>query len=353
MRPGDRLRWRERGSRGHITPTDGILRVGFVPLLDCSLLAIAQERGFFDDRGLRVDLRKAQSWSQVRDWLIQGELEAAHMLITIPLQAALQAAPGASPLCYAFTLSRSANRIILGNALWNEGARDPVSLARWLANNPAKSIRLGVVYPRGTQEYFLRSWLARGGVPMGPRITLSTIPPQEMVGRLRKGEIDGFCVGEPWSRRAAASKLGRLVGDAGEMLPGLGDKVLATRTGWHRERACEHARLVRALSDASAWLAEPANREDAAGILASKRYVNTAKAVVTEALLDQALRGILAGSPVVSGQAGDDADLPSHAHAQWYLEQMRRWGHVDSASALRLDLSGICLESFYHEAFQA
>ena len=168
-----------------------------------------------------------------------------------------------------------------------------------------------------------------------------------MVGRLRKGEIDGFCAGEPWSRRASASKLGRLVAESGSLLPGLGEKVLGVRTAWHRSHSLAHSRLIRALTEASVWFSDPGNRSEAVEILASKRYVNTPKTVVEGALRDAAERIAPAAYAPTKGLQGPGADSPSQDHARWYLEQMARWGHVDVTGGAGPDLSSLCLEGFY------
>jgi ABC-type nitrate/sulfonate/bicarbonate transport system substrate-binding protein len=315
-------------------------------LVDCALLAVAQELGFFRNHHLDVELRKAQSWGQVQDKLLAGEWDASHCLITMPLQFAMAAAPYDPPISYAFTLSRNGNGLILSNALWNDGVRNALDLSGWMAEHPGHTLRLGVVFPRGTQEYFLRSWLALGGLGLDRRITLTIIAPQEMVGRLRKGEIDGFCAGEPWSRRASASKLGRLVAESGGLLPGLGEKVLGVRSAWHRSHSLAHSRLIRALSQASAWISDPANLPDAVEIIASKRYVNTPKSVVEGALMDASKRGVPMGDALGARFSGGGIDFPSQAHAKWYLEQMARWGHSQVTPA-GLDLSAICLEGFY------
>jgi ABC-type nitrate/sulfonate/bicarbonate transport system substrate-binding protein len=327
--------------------TDSVVRIGFVPLVDCALLAVAQEKGFFKRHQLDVELRKAQSWSQVQEKLLAREWDAAHCLVTMPLQFAMADESGEPPVQYAFTLSRNGNGIILANALWNDGVRDASGLSAWLDAEPGRIARLGVVYPKGTQEYFLRTWLSRGGLLLGGRISLSTIPPQEMVGRLRKGEIDGFCAGEPWTRRASASKLGRLVADSGRLLPGLGEKVLGVRSAWHRGHLLEHSRLIRALSQAAAWLSDPANLADAVEIIASKRYVNTPKTVVEGALKDAASPAPASSAAIGFRFHGGAPTSPAQSHAQWYLDQMKKWSHVDVTRADAVDLSSICLEGFF------
>lgn len=325
------------------------LKIGFLPLTDCAPLVFARELGFFAKQGLDVELRKLQSWAQIKDRLVAGEIDAAHMLITMPLQAALSNGAGQESLCYAYALSRHGNGIILSNALWNAGVRDPSGLARWLAEDRSRSLRLGVVFPQGTQEYFLRAWLANAGVTLGGQVSLAIIPPQEMVGRLRKGEIDGFCSGEPWTRRAAASKLGRRVADSGAHLRGLGEKVLAVRESWHGSHPGEHGRLLKALSDAALWMSDSAKLPEAVEILAGKKYVNTPKPMVEGALADlheEHLRPLAAGGLEFRG---DPPTFPDRSHALWYLEQMIRWGHAKPGDEARHDLGRICLEGFHRQ----
>src|SRR5688572_27065150 len=95
-----------------------LVRIGFLPLLDCAPLVVAKERGFFESEGVRVELRKGQSWIQIRDWLLSDQLDAAHMLLTIPIQCTLGLGSRREALGFAFTLNRRGNGIILGNALW-------------------------------------------------------------------------------------------------------------------------------------------------------------------------------------------------------------------------------------------
>ena len=325
--------------------TGHLHRIGFLPLLDCASLVVARERGFVTAEGAPVELRKAQSWGQLRDWLLSGQLEAAHMLITMPIQCTLGLGSRRQRISFAYTLNRRGNGIILCNALWNAGARDAAGLAAYMAERPAETLRLGVVYPQGTQEYFLRHWLAQAGLDVGGRISLSVIPPQEMVGRLRKKEVEGFCVAEPWSRRAAASKLGRLVAESGALLPGLADKVLAVREDWHRAHGEEHARFLRALARADAWLENPANAPEAVEMLASKRYVNTPRSVVEAALKEEEASRESAGPAPLPGSP----HRPSRAHVRWYLDQMIRWSHLTAESSAD-DLEGICLEEFHARA---
>ena len=177
--------------------------------MDCAPLVIAQEKGFFAREGITVELHKVQSWGQVVTRLSLGDFEAAHMLLTMPLQWSLGLAGRREPVAYSFAMSHHGSCVTLSNALWREGIRTASDLKSWLDANPQrKPLPLAVVHPRSTHEYTLRLWLRAGGMEVGPDIELRYVPPPQMVHELREGVINGFCVAEPWNQRAASSKLG-------------------------------------------------------------------------------------------------------------------------------------------------
>jgi ABC-type nitrate/sulfonate/bicarbonate transport system substrate-binding protein len=332
------------------------LRIGFVPLVDGAPLIIAKEKGFFERQGLGVDLRKAQSWDQAVSWLASGEVDAAHMLVTAPIQWALGPRGGADPFAYAVSLSSHGNAITLSNGLWRAGARDPEGLRAHLASvGKGKPPRFAVVHPRSTHEYLLRLWLARANLEAGRDVVLDYVPPHEMVHALREGRVDGFCAGEPWNQRAASSKLGYIAATSCDVLPPMSEKVLAVRTGWHRENGAIHAALLRAVLEAGDWLAERANLDETVAIVSGKRYVNTALAPVRAALSGSihAGGGRVLAPPGFLRFSGHGSNYPDPNHARFYLERMWRAGHVSGAQAHDLEVGAICLDGFYRDTVES
>ena len=139
--------------------SSSILQIGFIPLVDCALLAIAKEKHFFAAQGLCVELKKAQSWGALQENLANGTFDAAHLLLTMPIQSELtkrtssngkssQFATSQNSFCYAFNLSRNGNGIILANLFWNLGIRDSSGLSNWLKKNPQQKPGFGVVFPQ-------------------------------------------------------------------------------------------------------------------------------------------------------------------------------------------------------------
>ncbi|HMA13094.1 MAG TPA: ABC transporter substrate-binding protein, partial [Steroidobacteraceae bacterium] len=63
------------------------IKIGFIKLTDMVPLAVAYEKGFFEDEGLYVTLEPQANWKVVLDRVITGELDASHMLAGQPLGA--------------------------------------------------------------------------------------------------------------------------------------------------------------------------------------------------------------------------------------------------------------------------
>ena len=64
-----------------------VLNVGFIPLLDCASLVVAQEKGFALAEGLELRLLRESSWANIRDRVAVGQFDVAHMLAPMPLAA--------------------------------------------------------------------------------------------------------------------------------------------------------------------------------------------------------------------------------------------------------------------------
>lgn len=323
-----------------------IVRIGFVPLADCAPLVIAHELGFFRREGLEVELRKIQSWAQLLAKLQEGQLQAAHLLSTIPVLVAAGAPGIESRLCTAWTLSSSGNAITLSNRLCKDGVATAKDLAAWLSDHPSETLCFGTVLERSNQELTLREWLAQGGLEIGDRIRMVVCPPPEMTRRLREGMLDGFCSGEPWNQRATTSKLGGIVALGDSILPDCPEKVLAVRASWHEREPQSHAALLRALGSASRWLDDPGNTADASRILADRSWVNTQEPLLRSALE----RRIQAGWKRVVESDGflrfHGINAPRQAGFRKLLERLVWWGHLPP-TALETDLGQVCLEGFH------
>lgn len=329
-----------------------IIRVGHVVLTDVlPLLAI---KYLELDRQAHIDLQliKMGSWAQLRDALLTGDINAAHCLPGIPLYSQTGAYDPISRLATAFTLNHFGNAITLSQSLIKQihsvpsnprrdgTAGNPpgicklrlreISDARRLAGNP---LRFASVFPVSKHEFELRYWLRLHGLDVRDDVELLVIPPARMVDELRKGSIDGFCVGEPWNSVALDKGVGQVVASSRSLgLPGT-EKVLAVDERWLDSDA--HHGLLPLLHQASSWIAQPANRAAALNLLA--------KAVEVKA--NTLVHGVV-GPYAVDFSA---PHCPDRHHALWLLEQMRDAGHI-RPDQVNIDLARKAFRSDIYES---
>ena len=321
-----------------------IISVGFMPLLDCALLATAHEKGFAAQQGLRLRLVREVSWANVRDRVAVGHLDAAQMLGPMVLASNLGYWPGDVHCVAVAALGVGGNAITVSGVLWRRmqdagaqvGARPDVQ-ARALASVVAarasageEPLTLAMVFPFSCHHYQLRDWLALGHINADRDVRLVVVPPPLLVEAIRTGQVDGFCVGEPWSSLAVDAGLGTLVAVGSEIWPRPPEKVLGLRADLLEKCPDTVAALVRALTAAADWAGEAANRDELARLLAQPRYVGA-----PASLLLAALNGELVmepgGAPVRREGfliLDRDATQPRAEDATMLLARMRDCGQV-------------------------
>lgn len=331
-------------------------RLGFIPLNDMALLAVARERGLFARQELRVALSREPSWANVRDKVAYGLLDGAHMLAPMPIAAALE--HSGPPVIAPMTLALNSTAITVSNALFNlmdaadpEAMAAPARRATALANALPSWRALGrpkptfaVVFPYSAQNYELRCWLAAGGVDPDRDVTLTVVPPPRMFDMLRAGQIDGYCAGAPWNAMAEAAGLGRIV-IAGWRLWGLKpEKTLGVSAPWAKREPHALQALLRALLEAAIWADAPENREELAAILSMPAYVGESRSSVRWSLYADERRFLILHRSA--------ANFPWISHGLWFARQMARWRQADEDAAIQAART-VFRPDLYREAAKA
>jgi hypothetical protein len=75
---------------------------------------------------------------------------------------------------------------------------------------------------------WLYYWLAAQGINPLKDVKTITVPPPQMVANMRVGNMDGFCVGEPWNNRAIMDKIGFTAVTTQDIWTDHPEKVLGT-----------------------------------------------------------------------------------------------------------------------------
>ena len=253
-----------------ITEKGEPLQIGFIPDGDCAPIAVARESGLFEKYELDVQLRRETRLSNIRDRMIEGDLDAVHAPATLPFITNLGIDSDHCASVTGMVLSLQGNAITVSRHLWDEGVRNGKTLRDLIFRNWGKrTFTFGVVFPHSPALLLLRRWLREGCVsPSEVRIVV--VHPAQMFPTLKLGYIDGFCAGEP----AVEAKADVCVATSRELAPLHPEKVLMVRSDFAARRASEHERLIAALLEACAFCDQPANRPLISEILAQPQYVN-------------------------------------------------------------------------------
>lgn len=255
------------------------IRAAYLPLTDAAPLIVARELGFAADEGLTLDLVQTRSWASLRDLLAAGAVDAAQMLAPMAVARAMGLGPALPPVEVLMILSQGGQAVGASAALASRvaGIADPAQLARALrAAGPARP-RVGVPFPFSTHALLMTRWL-------GDDPEIRTVPPPLMAQALAAGEIDLFCVGEPWGSVAERQEVGRILLPGRAIWAAAPEKVLAIRSGWAEAEPDTARALMRAVWRAGRWLDVTANRGMAAEILARPEYLSLPAEVIERGL---------------------------------------------------------------------
>lgn len=338
------------------------LKLGFIKLTDMAPLAIAAEKGFFEDEGLFVKLEPQANWKVLLDRVISGELDGAHMLAGQPLGATIGFGTQAHVVT-AFSMDLNGNATTVSNEVWEkmkphipkDAAGKPIHPIKADALKPViaeyraagKPFNMGMVFPVSTHNYELRYWLAAGGVHPGfyapenvngqiaAEALLSVTPPPQMPATLEAGTIYGYSVGEPWNQAAVFKGIGVPVVTDEQIWKNNPEKVFGVTNEFAEKYPNTHLALVKALIRAGQWLDENnnANRPEAVKILSKPEFVGADAKVIANSMTGEFEfeKGDKRPAPDFNVFFRYYATYPYYSDAVWYLTQMRRWGQIADA----------------------
>jgi NitT/TauT family transport system ATP-binding protein len=339
--------------------SDETMRIGFLPLVDAALPILAHELGFAEAQGLKLELVRDMTWATVRDRLLYGHTDAAHMVAPLAIATALGRGRPAVPMAVPFVLGLNGNAVTFSTALADavglgDTLGDPVAIGAAL-KQVAQQRRLcfGVVHRYSSHNYMLRYWLAGVGIRPDADVDIIVTSPPFAADALAAGEVDGICVGEPWNSIAVDRGVGRIALATAQIWRRGVEKVLALRSAVVEERHDAVLRLIRALHTAAAHFVDPANAEANAAILARGDYLDSSVDSILRAITDR-LRLTLGGEPVhypdFMFQYREAANFPWRSQAAWLYAQMTRWDGIAYTDADAATAAEVFRPDLYREA---
>lgn len=307
------------------------LEIGFVPLTDCAPLAIAKEKGFFEEYGLeQVTLSREPSWKAIAEGIATKRLDAAQMVAGMPIAMTLgMNGKAPMPIVTALVMARNGNAITMSKQLYNAGVRTLADFKAAIAANPDRVYTLGMVHQSSMHNLMLRHWLASGGIDPDLDVSLTVIPPPQMVASLKAGNIDGYCAGEPWNSRAVYENLGFVIATDLDIWAGHLEKVLGVREDWANQYPETHLALVKALLQACEYCDDRRNREEVLEIICRPEYVGSDPKYTRPGFLDSYNRGTGAEPETLLRYNQfyvDKTNCPYRVEGLWIMTQLARWG---------------------------
>lgn len=305
-----------------------VIRLGYVRLLDAAPIIVADSLGMFRDADLPVRLSREAGWATIRDKLAFGDLEMAQALSPMPFAMRLGIGVIPTNIITGLILNSNGNAITLSQQLRDEGVTDGPSFARRIKTGfRARKPVLGVVSLHSSHHFLLCRWLEANKIVPHKDVIISVIPPEQVVRILASGNIDGFCVGEPWNSIAVEEKIGWCPATSAEIAPGYPEKVLATTERFHSYRPDAHLRVIQVLIEACALCDDEAFRAEMLKILSHPAYLNCQPKTLVHALNG---RFPMDASGKVSETrflrfSGEAVNCPSKAHAAAVCEDLERF----------------------------
>lgn len=333
------------------------LNFGMIALTDCSPIVMAHERGLFKKYGINSKVTKGANWAAIRDGLTNGDLQATHMLLGMPLASTmgLLGSPK-KPMVVPWLLNRNGQAISLKTELKGKVGADPKALKPIVeeAKQAGKKMTFAMTFPPGTHAMWMRYYLAAGGIDPDRDVSLIVVPPAQMVANMKIGKMDGFCVGEPWNARVIKDGIGYTAASTQDLWPDHPEKVCAFTAEFAQKNPKTVKGVLKALHEASVWLDVLANRPEQCAIVSRATYINCPPELILGRLQGHYDYG--------DGRKKEDknymifsdrnCNYPQAKYALWFLSQFRRWGMTTGAPDYQGIARQVMRADLYEEAMK-
>jgi nitrate/nitrite transport system substrate-binding protein len=333
------------------------VKLGFIPLTDCSPIVMAKELGLFKKYGVEVIVTKESSWANVRDKILTGELDGAHCLYSMPFSVYTGVGGKAgSEMKIAMMLNVNGQAITLSNDFCGKvGFKQmnkvtPVVAAKLKAE---KEVTFAMTFPGGTHDLWLRNWMSIAGLNQ-KAVKIITIPPPQMVANMKVGNMDGYCVGEPWGGVAVKQGIGFTQVATQDIWKDHPEKALVVNKDFSAKHKADLVKVMKAIMEACKWLDVPANRKKAAAIIGKAPYVNAPAEVIENRLMGNYDLGCNQGTEVYDNDymlfhKGGAVNYPRKSHAIWAMAQYVRFGYLKEAPDYKAIADKLILQDLYEE----
>lgn len=351
------------------------INLGFLPILEAAPLVIGVDKGFFAKHGLTVNLSKQANWGAARDNVVLGSagggIDGGQWQLPMPqliTEGALTNGKKVPMVILAMLMSQgngiaASNNVKDGNLSADLGKSSPGYFQKFNQEN-GRRFKAAYTFPKANQEFWVRYWLAAGGVNPEKDVELLTVPTPETLQGMRNGTMEAFSTGDPWPSRIVSDKVGYLAATTSQIWKAHPEEYLAVRADWVDKHPKAAVALLKGLIEAQMWLDKAENKDEAAEILSSRKWYNVPKPVLQESLKGQYTLGANM-TKVSDPQLGplywnSDRGVISYPYKSltlWFLIEGLRWkfypGTVDTIEQAKALNDKVTREDLWREAAKA
>jgi nitrate/nitrite transport system substrate-binding protein len=341
-------------------------KLGFIALTDSAPLIIAKVKGLFDKYGMTgVEVTKQASWGTTRDNLVLGSagggIDGAHILTPIPylISEGIVTDGKKVPMYILARLNTNGQGISLSNDYLDlKVGVDSAPLKEVFAKRKAegKELKAAVTFPGGTHDLWMRYWLSAGGIDPDQDISTIVVPPPQMVANVKVGNMDAFCVGEPWPLQTVNQKIGYTALTTGQMWKDHPEKALGMRADWVDANPKAAKALLMGVMEAAMWCDMPENKQEMCEILSERAWFN----VPVADIIDRSQGKFDFGNGKVEDLPdlqqkywADSASYPFKSHDLWFLTENIRWGTLPPDTDTKALVDKVNREDLWKEAATA
>jgi nitrate/nitrite transport system substrate-binding protein len=341
--------------------------LGYIALIDASPLAIAKEKGFFAKHGMPdVEVSKQASWGATRDNIALGSanngIDGAHILTPMPyLISAGKVTQNnvPTPMYILARLNLDAQAISVAQEykdlkVTTDAA--PLKAAFEKKKAAGKEVKVAMTFPGGTHDLWIRYWLAAGGIDPDKDIATIVVPPPQMVANMKVGNMDAFCVGEPWNEQLVNQGIGFTACTTGEIWFKHPEKALGLRAEWVDKNPNAAKALLMAVMEAQQWCEKMENKQELAEIVGKRQWFNVPVPDIIGRLKGDVNYGngrVEKGTKQYMKFWSEHASYPFKSHDLWFLTEDVRWGKFEPTTDTKALVNKVNREDLWREAAQA
>jgi nitrate/nitrite transport system substrate-binding protein len=341
--------------------------LGYIALMDASALVIAKEKGLFAKHGMPdVDVQKQASWGATRDNVVLGSekngIDGAHILTPMPYlisagKVTQNSVP--TPMYILARLNLDAQAISVANEykdLKVTADASPLKAAFAAKKAANKEVKVAMTFPGGTHDLWIRYWLAAGGIDPDKDVSTIVVPPPQMVANMKVGNMDAFCVGEPWNEQLVNQSIGFTACTTGEIWSKHPEKAFGLRAEWVDKNPKAALALLMAVMEAQQWCDKPENKQEMSEIVGKRQWFNVPVADIVGRAKGDINYGngrVEKGTKQFMKFWQDHASYPFKSHDTWFVTEDIRWGKFEPTTDIKGLVDKVNREDLWREAAKA